>query len=166
MGNDKMSDSFTEPEDFEYVEMPEEEDSALAGDAPKPVVKKKHRFRRFMAWLFVICLLVLAGAFWLRYINPYAVGSHERGYIVGLECRGMIFKTWEGEMITRKALTDTVNVYSRSWLFSVDNDEVARRLEQYNGSGRQVVVTYDRFMGALPWRGSQTCVVTGVEPLE
>lgn len=161
-------DSFTEPEDFEYVEPADNEDipqaAEPAGDEVKP--KPRRRFRRFMVWFTVIVLAVLAAAFWLRYINPYVVGSHERGYIVNVEYKGMIFKTWEGEMIAQKALTDTVNIYSHSFLFSVDDVEVAKQLEQYCGTGRQVSVTYDRFMGALPWRGGQTCVVTAVEPVD
>lgn len=165
---DNKPDSFTEPEDFEYVEPADSEETADApagaGNDVRP--RPKRRFRRFMIWLTVIVMAVSACAFWLRYVNPYVIGSHERGYIVGMEYKGMIFKTWEGEMIARKALTDTVNVYSHSFLFSVDDAEVAKRLEQYCGTGRQVTVTYDRFMGALPWRGGQTCIVTSVEPAD
>ncbi|MCM1503823.1 MAG: hypothetical protein NC127_01310 [Muribaculum sp.] len=169
MENDKFSSGFTEPEDFEYVE-PEDDGEVADGQCPAgdpaPVKPKKHRFRRFMVWVGIILLLTLAGAFWIRYINPYVIGAHERGYVVDVQYRGMIFKTWEGEMIAQKALTDTAKVYSHSFLFSVDNGEVARRLEELSGTGKRVTLTYDRYMGALPWRGSQTCIVTGVEPAE
>ncbi len=169
MGNDKFSSGFTEPEDFEYVEPHDdgEVDDAPTASEPEAVKpKKKHRFRRFMIWLGVIALIVLAGAFWIRYVNPYVVGAHERGYVVNVEYRGMIFKTWEGELIAQKSLTDTTRVYSHSFLFSVDNGEVAKQLEALSGTGKRVILTYDRYMGALPWRGSQTCIVTGVEPAE
>ena len=170
MENDgRISPGFTDPEELDYVELPDGGDGSEGTDvrsgqdvSVRP--KGRRRFRRFIVWTCIIAMAVLAGAFWLRYVNPYVVGSHERGYIVALEYRGMIFKTWEGEMITRKAMTDTVNVYSGTMMFSVDDPKVASRLEEYSGIGRQVTVTFDRYMGTLPWRGSQTCIVTAVEP--
>lgn len=169
MDRNNSSDSFTEPEDFDYVEVDDESRDTPGGTLSSGELKRtkpRHRMRRFLIWTVLIVLAVLVTAFWLRYINPYVVGSHERGYVVSLEYRGMIFKTWEGEMIAQKALTDTVKVYSHSFLFSVDNAEVANKLEEYCGTGKPVSVTYNRFMGALPWRGSQTCVVTGVEAID
>ena len=38
--------------------------------------------------------------------------------------------------------------------------------EWNNGTGRIVTVTYNRYFGALPWRGQRTCIVTGVEPAD
>lgn len=170
------TDGFTEPEDFEYVEPaddeavdPDDSDSPSKprNDSPATETKKpRRRFRKFKIWTAILTVVILSAAFWIRYLNPYVVETTERGYVVELEHRGIIFKTWEGEMITLRSLTSPDSVYTSNLLFSVDDPRVAEELKRYNGTGRIVTVTYNRYFGALPWRGQRTCIVTGVEPAD
>lgn len=132
--------------------------------ADKPRRRKSGRGRQILWWTAVILVLVLVGAFWMRYINPYSVDNTERGYITDIEHRGITFKTWEGHMIVEQALTDSTRMYQRDFDFSVDNDSLAREIRKYKGTGRAIKVTYNRYLGSLPWRGSHCIVVTGIEP--
>ncbi len=65
-------------------------------------------------------------------------------------------------MLVKSALIDTTSTYSRDFVFSVDNDEVAHKLAAAKGTGREVTVSYKRYWGILPWRGATSTVITSV----
>lgn len=135
-------------------------DTPEATSADKPC-KRRHRGRKFLIWLIVIIVLGGTAAVWLRYYTPY-IESEENGFITNMERRGLIFKTYEGQMITESALTDTARVYSRDFTFSVTDPVLADSLQALSGSGRKVTLSYERYYGALPWRGAQPVIVTGI----
>ena len=87
-----------------------------------------------------------------------------RGYVVSVERRGIIFKTFEGEMVSHSALEDSTRVYAREINFSIPSDSLARVLQSYQGTGRPVTVTLERYYGTLPWRGASPTVAVAVEP--
>lgn len=129
-----------------------------------PLPSQKRGCRRGWVWFFTIVIIALAATIYIRYFTPYVTDSCTTGYITNVERRGIFFKTFEGEMISETALTDTTHVYTRDFVFSIPNDSVARAMQSLQGSGRPVRVTYERFYGTLPWRGASTCIVTAVEP--
>ena len=143
-------------------------------DAPKTAgqpevakpAKRRHRGRRFLAWFITICVAVLGVTFYIRYFNPYTVDARSTGYISSIEKRGIVFKTYEGEMISQSALADTSRVYVRDFTFSIPSDSLAARMQSYQAAGRKVTVIYQRYFGVLPWRGASKCVATGVIPAE
>lgn len=138
----------------------EDGNTPVATSADKPG-KRRHRGRKLLIWLIVIIVLGGTAAVWLRYYTPY-IESEESGFITNMERRGLIFKTYEGQMITESALTDTARVYSRDFTFSVTDPALADSLQALSGSGRKVTISYERYYGALPWRGSQPVIVTGI----
>lgn len=119
--------------------------------------------RRIFWWSVVVVVLSLAMVAWVRYVNPYETDMEEHGYVVDFKRQGVLFKTWEGQMIVQSALIDSTRPYSRDFVFSVDNDDVARKLAAAKGTGREVTVTYKRYWGVLPWRGATSTVVTSVK---
>lgn len=121
------------------------------------------RLRRFMVWFILICITGLGVAAYLRYFNPYATDSLVSGYVTRVERRGIIFKTYEAEVISEAALTDTTRLYSERLTMSVPSEALAKRLQAFQGSGRRVTLTTERFYGMLPWRGESTTVVTAVD---
>ncbi len=167
---DTPDDSYTVPDAYdESTEQTRtwEQDEAekYASDPSRnPAAPRNHR-RSIVVWTVVILLAVMGVAFWLRYMNPYVSDATEQGYVLNIERRGFLFKTWEGELILSRALTDTSHVYQRELTFSVDDEAIARRLQDYQLSGQPVRVSYSRYLGALPWRGSSTFVITSVTPV-
>ncbi len=129
-------------------------------DEPRP---KRRRWRRFLTWLIVICIVALGLTIYLRYYNPYVTDSRISGYITKVERRGIIFKTYEAEVISEAALTDTTRLYSERLTMSIPSGELAAKLQTYQGSGQRVTLTTERFWGMLPWRGESTTVITDVE---
>lgn len=167
MNFDEQPDHYTVPEDYKASEQEtihwEEQQENPGPDGKKP--KKLHRGRRIFISTLIILALVLGVAFWLRYCNPYVTDAKEVGYIVKVERRGHIFKTWEGDMILTSALTDTGHTYSRDFAFSVDDPQIALRLQSFQGTGHQVEIRYKSYSGILPWRGSSPNIITSVLPV-
>lgn len=138
---------------------PRMDDSAIAAR------KKRSRRHRRLAWFFIIVFAVLAVAFYIRYFVPYTSDTLTTGYITLVEKRGIFFKTFEGEMISESLLADTSKVYSRDFFFSIPNDSLGRLVQTYQGTGKRVTITTQKYFGTLPWRGSQKSVVTDIRPL-
>ncbi len=125
--------------------------------------RRRHRSRRVGAVIVAVVLVALAIAVWLRYFNPYVVDAQATGYVTDVERRGVIFKTFEGELIP--SIPQTVDgVYSRDFRFSITDDSLAATLQQYQASHRPVTLLYKRYPATLPWRGASTVVVTGLKP--
>jgi len=126
---------------------------------PTPAKRKRHGWR----WFFLILLAALCVTIYIRYFVPYATESRTTGFVTRVEKRGIIFKTFEGEMISQSQLTDTTRIYSRDFLFSIPNDSLARELQTHEGSGRPVTITCKRYFGTLPWRGASNTIVTAID---
>ena len=63
--------------------------------------------------------------------------TDDLGFVTLVEKRGIIFHTFEGEMVSESQLADTQRVYSRDVYFSIPDDNLARRLQQYQGAVRR-----------------------------
>lgn len=124
--------------------------------------KKRHGCRKFLIWFVTLAIVALGLTFYLRYFNPYVTDARLTGQVLSVEKRGLIFKTFEAEIVTRDALADTTRVYTRECSMTVADDALARRLQALQGTGRPVTVSYERFYGTLPWRGGSTSVITGI----
>lgn len=135
--------------------------------APPPAPQPPARRRRgcgFKFWFFTLLIVALGVTVWIRYFNPYVTDAQIRGYVVSIERRGVVFKTFEGELISKTAMEDTDSMYSRDFSFSVDNEEVARELQKYAGTGRLMLLSYRSYYGMLPWRGASLNVVYDAGP--
>ncbi len=71
--------------------------------------------------------------------------------------KGYIFKTYEGKIIQSGF---KANVQSNEFEFSVVDDKVATIL--LKNPGRDLVLHYKSYFGALPWRGLQADIVDSV----
>lgn len=140
-------------------------DTSVSGrNNPESIRRKRRRRRARLFWFFLILFAIAATAFYIRYFVPYTSDTLTSGYIVLVEKRGIFFKTYEGEMISESMLADTAKVYSRDFYFSIPDDSLARVVQSYQGTGRRVTLTTQKYYGILPWRGSQKSIVTAITP--
>ena len=123
----------------------------------------KHTGKLRKAVIALVAVAVFVAAVWVAvfFWVPFIIEAQQRGAIVQVRQEGMIFKTFEGQMITDERLADTIHVYQRDFIFSVENDSVARKLMELQSTGRRVVLTYKEYRGTLPWRGNSKIIVTG-----
>ncbi len=126
---------------------------------------KKNRLRGCLTWAVCITVVVIAVTVWIRYYVPYVTESKVTGYVTTVEKRGIIFKTFEGEMVSEEQFATSNRVYSRDINFSIPDSDLARRLQQYQASGQPVTVTCKRYYGVLPWRGASTTIVVSFTPV-
>ncbi|MDE7475892.1 MAG: hypothetical protein K2M71_09720 [Duncaniella sp.] len=141
---------------FDFGDEPE--DDEIIPSAPKM------KSRRGWVWFFLIVFVVLAITVGIRYFVPYVTESNVTGYVTLVERRGIVFPTFEGEMVSESQLADTERVYSRDVYFSIPDEETARRLQQYQGSDIPVTITCKRYFGTLPWRGASNNIVVSFQP--
>ncbi len=158
--NDYFDEDVADEEDKPEVE--ESPEQIEAKEIEKQTIGKQGgKLRKAIAVLVTVAVLVVAVwvaiIFWMPFVNE----AQQRGAIVQVRQEGWIFKTFEGQMITDERLADTIHVYQRDFIFSVENDSVARKLMELQSTGRRVVLTYKEYRGTLPWRGNSKIIVTG-----
>ncbi len=132
------------------------------GDDRRP--RPRRRGRRILFWIITVAILAAAGAFYVRYFVPHTTETRTRGYITLVEKRGIVFKTFECEMVSESRLADTTRVYSRDMVFSIPTDSLGRLLQTYQSTGRPVTVTTKSYYGTLPWRGATNIILTDIQP--
>lgn len=125
--------------------------------------------RRVAFWIIgglVVVIIGLIIACWLRYFSPYIEDATQYGYVENIEKRGTIFKTYEGVLIPYKELMDTTRIYSRDFVFSVNDIESAKKLKKAQISAQPVRVEYKKYHARVPWRGSSKIIVTAADTVD
>lgn len=142
------------PDDPDYWEREESQWSHL-----------RLRRRTLFWWILGAGTVVVAVivALWMYFFAPYVEEGTQYGYVESLEKRGYVFKTWEGVMIPYKEMMDTTRIYRRDFPFSVERPAVVLGLKRMEDTGLPVKVTYRRYRGTLPWRGSSGTIVVAVD---
>lgn len=111
-------------------------------------------------WGLLIAVVLIVGLGYFKYGFTYSKG-YRAGLLQKFSEKGVIFKTYEGEIIL-SSVQSTANVAlaSEKFFFSVDDVEIARKMEV--NQGKSVVVHYKEKNGALPWRGDSNYIVDSV----
>ena len=92
---------------------------------------------------------------------PYSDGFRS-GLLQKVSHKGNIFKTYEGELVQRSVVsTGGVGIASEKFYFSVEEDSIAKRLQNFEG--QNVKLHYKQKNGTLPWRGESEYIVDGAE---
>ena len=125
----------------------------------EPAAKPKRPFRTVLRWSMAIVLMVLVGFLYFRYYWVFGEGAKagELNYVV---YKGFLFKTYEGKLIQSGLKGQAGSMQSNEFIFSVEDDEVARQLMA--NSGRVFNLHYLEYTGALPWRGMSVYVVDSI----
>ncbi len=116
--------------------------------------------RRVITTSLLVFLLIIAGTFYYRYYFVFGDGT-KAGTMNYFVHKGVIFKTYEGRLIQAgfKAPAQG-NIQSNEFMFSVDDEKVARQLNQY--AGDYLELHYKEYFHTLPWRGVSTFVVDSI----
>ena len=140
-----------DPEDPDY--WADEEDSPLSGIIRPP---KKKWIWKFLGILTVI--IALTGG-WIWLFRPYADNAVKYGYILNMERRGSIFKTFEGKMIPYKELGDPNPFYFQELRFSVASDSLAAVMKRMMLGCVPVRVEYETYHTPLLWKGEEKIII-------
>ena len=116
--------------------------------------------KKFGGCLVAIVLIALGAIFYFRFYFVFGEGvkSGELNYVV---YKGVLFKTYEGKLIQSGFRSKAAgSIQSYEFDFSVDNEELARRLMVLGGE--TVELHYKEYFGALPWRGFTKFIVDSI----
>ncbi len=116
--------------------------------------------KKFGVAATVLLVIAFAIFFYFRFYFVFGEGvkSGELNYVV---YKGVVFKTYEGKLIQSGIRSKTAgSIQSYEFEFSVDNEELARKLMLQGG--KTVELHYKEYFGALPWRGFTKFVVDSI----
>lgn len=119
----------------------------------------KKFFRKFLIFGTLIAVIGLAGfLLFARYIH-YSDGVRS-GSIVKFSEKGVLFKTWEGQLQFGEA--------SNLWDFSVypGNDEVQDKIHDAIRNNKEVQLMYDESYVAISFWGDTKYFITDVEVID
>ncbi len=120
--------------------------------------------KKILYWILFVLVIVIAAFIYFKYAFDYSKG-YRAGLLQKFSEKGVMFKTYEGEMILSSVQSNTnVAIASEKFLFSVEEEVVAKQMEQIQG--KQVVVHYREKKGTLPWRGESRYIVDSVKVSE
>lgn len=120
--------------------------------------------------LFTIVGILIVGSLIFGYIwfyVPFSDSGVKAGILNNVKHKGIIFKTYEGELIQSGFRPGQQGLQSNEFNFSVENKELALKL--MGMGGQTVKLHYKEYFGALPWRGYSKFVVDSIvatEPLQ
>lgn len=107
--------------------------------------------------LLIVALLIF-GYVW--YNVPFSDSGVKAGTLNNIKHKGIIFKTYEGELIQSGFGQGVQGLQSNDFQFSVDDKDLAIKL--MNMSGQNVKLHYKEYYGRLPWRGYSKFVVDSI----
>ncbi len=116
--------------------------------------------RKYLIRTALILVVIIGLVFYWKYFYTYSEG-YRAGLLQKFSSRGSLFKTYEGEIILSSVQTSgNMALASEKFLFSVNDERVARSIERLQGEN--VVVHYTEKNGTLPWRGDTRYLVDSV----
>lgn len=135
----------------------------ISGQNIKPAATAPRRISKILVMVIIAVIGVAVIAFYIRYCNPYAQDAAMRAYVVNVEKRGLLFKTYEAQILSADELLDTTHVYSHPLEFTVADEATAHALQNLQGRKQPVTIRYEKYYATLPWRGASKFIITSVE---
>jgi len=116
--------------------------------------------KKFLIRALIVVVILLGSLIYWKYFFTYSEG-YRAGLLQKFSSRGSLFKTYEGEMILSSVQSNNnVAIASEKFLFSVTDEDVAKKIEKLQGES--VVVHYTEKNGRLPWQGDSKYLVDSV----
>ena len=114
-----------------------------------------------------LSILILAGLGYVSflYYGVYSEGVRA-GTVIKLSKKGVMFKTWEGQLNIRSfGAVSSNNQLSEVFEFSIESDQekTIKLLEEVSLSGERVNLHYLERYRVLSWRGSTKYFITKLE---
>jgi hypothetical protein len=121
------------------------------------VRKTKLVFKWLLFFIVIICGVLI---YW-KYFYTYSEG-YRAGLLQKFSSKGMLFKTYEGEMILSSVSSNRdVALASEKFLFTLINTSLVRQFDTLQG--QMVIVHYRQKNGTIFWRGDSPYLVDSVK---
>jgi uncharacterized protein YwgA len=108
---------------------------------------------------FLIFIIVIAGLLYaFNYYVPYSEGFRT-GKLIKLSRKGIVFKTWEGELSLGIG-------HDQRWAFSIESSKKQLREKLIEYQGKNVRINYIERFWRIPWLGDTKYFAKEAEILE
>lgn len=132
--------------------------SSSRSEAWSRVVRKT---KRFFKWFTFLLVIFLAGFVYWKFFYTYSEG-YRAGLLQKFSNKGVIFKTYEGEMILSSVSSNRdIALASEKFLFTVTNKSLIREFDTLQGE--MIIVHYRQKNGTVFWRGDSQYLVDSVK---
>lgn len=111
--------------------------------------------KKFFLILATVIVAIAIIYYLIIYFVTYSEGTRA-GELVKISHKGLVFKTWEGEM------SQGVSEAQR-FIFSIEGKEKEIIQQLKDNQGKMVTLTYKERFGTFPWLGDTKYFVTKVE---
>jgi hypothetical protein len=119
------------------------------------------KINKVLKWGFYLILIFGAIFIYWKYFFTYSQG-YRAGLLQKFSSKGMLFKTYEGEMILSSvSSTRDVALASEKFLFTLTNKSLIRQFDTLQGN--MVIVHYRQKNGSIFWRGDSPYLVDSVK---
>jgi hypothetical protein len=121
------------------------------------------RIRKFTVALLLF--LVAGSGIYMWVCNwTYSTGSRA-GYLIKASKKGVVFKTYEGELNLGGVQTDPqTGTFGNIWEFSIVDKNFYQKLQGYEG--KHIKINYREVYKAMPWQGKTNYLVYDVQPVQ
>ena len=106
----------------------------------------------------IVVGLLIFGYIW--FYVPFSNSGVKAGILNNVKHKGIIFKTYEGELIQSGFRPGQQGLQSNEFQFSVESKELYEQLMSL--SGQNIKLHYKEYFGALPWRGYTKYIVDSI----
>ena len=111
--------------------------------------------KKFLFFLVTILIFIATLYYLTIYYVTYSEGTRA-GELIKISHKGLIFKTWEGEM--SQGVSE-----SQRFIFSVESKEKEIIEQLKEKQGKVVTLTYKERFGTFPWLGDTKYYVIQVD---
>ena len=116
--------------------------------------------KKVLKWLLFLIVIIGVSFIYWKYFFTYSEG-YRAGLLQKFSNKGIIFKTYEGEMILSSISSNRdVALASEKFLFTVTNKSLVRQFDTLQG--QSVIVHYKQKNAPLFWRGDSPYLVDSV----
>ena len=128
----------------------------------KGVKKTKSFLWKLM--MFLLVTTIVAGIGYLLYASYTFSEGTRTGTLVKISKKGMVLKTYEGQLNVGGISTSNDGTISNMWNFSVKDERVFQKLQTMEG--KEVTLHYDEIIQAMPWQGDTNYFIEMVEEVK
>ena len=147
-----------DPEDPDY--WIEEDESPISSF----IQKTNGKWKWWLAMSLTLMVALLVG--WIWFLHPHTDQAIKYGYIINMERRGSLIKTFEGTMIPYKELGSPNPLQFHKVGFSVESDSLAAVMKRMMLRCVPVRVEYKEYRLPLIWKGENTMVIIKADSID
>lgn len=155
---DSISESITEKKEAISESIAETKQN-VSESVSSGVKKTKSFFRKVL--MFGLIAAIVGGGLYMLYCSYTFSEGTRTGTLTKISKKGMILKTYEGQLNVGGVSTGDDGLVGNIWEFSVKDDRIYKQLQELEG--KHVTLHYDQVIKAMPWQGDTEYFIEMVE---